>query len=70
MPIFPAVGDGRGGGHQSERHLNDIHWSSFHRLVKENVYEPRWCRGCHGRVVRQPDFEGLNIERIEAAFGE
>ena len=69
-----------------ERHLNYIHfnpikhnhvtcahawkWSSFHRLVKENLYEPHWCCGCDGRLVREPDFEGLKVEEMEAGFGE
>jgi putative transposase len=45
-------------------------WSSFHRLVKENVYEPGWCCGCEEHVVQAPDFTGLDVNGIEAAFGE
>jgi putative transposase len=69
-----------------ERHFNYIHynpvkhglarcpdawrWSSFHRLVREGVYDPKWCCGCDGTPVAVPDFGGLDIEGIEAAFGE
>ena len=46
-------------------------WSSFHRLVREGGYDPTWCCGCDGRPpVTVPDFDGLNTEEIEAAFGE
>jgi putative transposase len=69
-----------------ERHLNYIHynpikhglapcahawpWSSFHRLVREGTYVPTWCCACDRAPVRMPDFGGLDVERIEAAFGE
>jgi len=68
-----------------ERHLHYIHynpvkhglaacphawpWSSFRRLVTENIYEPDWCCTCDGRVAEEPDFEGLHVEQMEA-FGE
>jgi putative transposase len=69
-----------------QRHLNYIHynpvkhtyaccahewqWSSFHRFVRERVYEPTWCCGCDHRIFRPPDFDGLDVNAIEAAFGE
>jgi putative transposase len=69
-----------------ERHMNYIHynpikhgyvqcahaweWSSFERLVKQNIYEPQWCCGCDGHIVQKPDFEGLNVAGMEAPFGE
>ena len=69
-----------------ERHMDYIHynpikhggvqcahaweWSSFHRLVNENVYEPQWCCGCHRDALREPDSEGLNIAAMGMPFGE
>ena len=69
-----------------EKHLDYIHynpikhghvkcahawkWSSFHRLEREGVYERQWCCGCDGGIVREPDFNGLNTEAMETAFGE
>jgi putative transposase len=69
-----------------ERHLNYIHYnpikhglaqcahawpySSFHRLVRKRMYVPKWCCGCDKRPVPIPDFGDLDIEAIEAAFGE
>ena len=83
---IPGIRDERDGGPRSERHMDYIHynsikhgharcahvweWSSFHRLVRENVCEPHWCCGCDGRIICESDFEGLNVEEMEAAFGE
>jgi len=69
-----------------ERHVDYIHynpikhgyvpcahaweWSSFHRLVREGTYEPKWCCGCDQTPVQTPDFARLDTEGIELAFGE
>jgi hypothetical protein len=45
-------------------------WSSIHRLAGEGAYDAKWCCGCDGRPVTVADFGGLDIEGIEAAFGE
>ena len=46
-------------------------WSSFHRLVREGACDPTRCCGCGGRApVAVPNFDGLDTEGIEAAFGE
>jgi len=72
--------------HDYERHLDYIHynpikhsyvrcahaweWSSFHKLARENIYEPSWCCSCGGRAVKEPDFTDMDVENIESTFGE
>jgi putative transposase len=56
--------------HSLVRCAHEWQWSSFHRLVREHIYEPTWCCGCDHRIVQPPDFDGLDVDAIEAAFGE
>ena len=64
-----------------ERHLHYIHYnpvkhglstcphgyeySTFHRAVKRNVYEPTWCCACGGRAPEPPSFAGMDILAME-----
>jgi putative transposase len=72
--------------HDYERHMNYIHfnpvkhkyvtcphawkWSTFHRLATKAIYQPQWYCSCDGSMPQEPDFDGMNVEAMEAAFGE
>ncbi len=45
-------------------------WSSFHRLVREGVYDADWCCGCDYTPVPLPEFKDMDPDGIETAFGE
>jgi len=40
-------------------------WSTFSKWVARDAYERSWCCACDGRVVKPPDFEGM--EELEMA---
>ena len=42
----------------------------FHRLVRAGVYDARWCCARHDDPAPMPDFDGLDTDGIELAFGE
>jgi putative transposase len=69
-----------------ERHLDYIHynpvkhsyarcahgwdWSTFHKLIRQKVYEPSWCCSCNGQALKVPDFGDMEVENMEDTFGE
>ena len=40
-------------------------YSSFHRFVRENLYEPDWCCVCRGQVSEPPAFDDLDETAME-----
>ena len=64
-----------------EKHFDYTHWnpvkhglvtcphewdySTFQRSVRQGVYEQDWQCACDGRIVKPPDFKGLNLDQME-----